>query len=578
MLSRRLAFASLLVLGAACGSKGLRSVGKPDSGSDGPSQARDTINARLDEDACSDLGRDQNPDRRAQGPETDADAAIDAAIDTWPDTRLPVERDALDTRLPDVTILDGGSDRFVLGPNAADAPDALPDRPVLGDAFLGDAFLGDAGLAADSPSTLELVAGVLGGLGTADGIGLAARFFMPSGIVYDGQDRLFVADEGNHVVRQVVVSTGAVSTLAGVAQRFGFADGVGEGARFQSPTGITSDGQGSLFVIDSGNHVVRKIVVATGAVSTVPELVEQGGVRTIVGNLQFSSPSVLVHDRQGALYIAEVGVIRKLVLDTGVLTVVAGSGMSGDRDGVGSAAELSHPGGLALDGAGHLVVADTQNASIRKIDLATRQVTTIDRTTFTWPQMLASDGQGALYVVDAVDSTLRRLVLATGEVTLVAGTAGKAGPDDGTGASARLSGPSRIVLDGVGNAFIADKMNHVVRKVVLGTGVVTTLAGRVGEWGNQDGIGTQALFYRVGGLASDGAGNLFVADPDNQSIRKVVLDTGAVSTVVGSPDRPGAMLGPLPASLGYPTAVAFVRPGHLFIADSGESVILRARF
>jgi streptogramin lyase len=583
--SRTLVFGSLTIalIAAACSSKGLRNLARQDAGSDGVVMVQDTFQEPqgqdvnpLDVKASIDVIRDQSADMREQVPE----ARPDVAIDSWVDARDSVDTRNLAPDAPDApsdsTISDLRRDLPDLGRDAADAADAIPDRPLP-----GDTNRGDSADALDGESTLELVAGVLGGLGTVDGTGGAARFCWPNGMVYDGQDKLFVADECNHVVRQVVVSSGAVTTLAGVAQQIGLLDGVGPNARFQAPTGITSDGQGNLYVLDSGNHVIRKIVPATGAVSTLAEITEVGGIRKVVGNLWFSGPSAIVHDGQGALYIADDGAIRKLALETGVLTVVAGSsGARGTRDGIGQAAQFAAPEGLALDGVGNLMVADAQNGSIRKIVLATGEVSTLDRTSFTWPQGRMGDGLGGLYVTDNTGHTLSRLVLSTGQVSLVAGSAGKAGSSDGAGPAGRFSCPSGMALDGLGNAFLSDRMNNTLRKVVLGSGVVSTLVGRGGQSGSADGTRETVRFDLSGqsgsslGLVSDGEGHLYLADPGNQAIRRIVMATGEVTTFAGAP-------GECELSDGIGKAARFCSPvgiandgaGSLFVSDSSNHVI-----
>jgi sugar lactone lactonase YvrE len=187
---------------------------------------------------------------------------------------------------------------------------------------------------------------------------------------------------------------------------------------------------------------------------------------------------------------------------------------------------------------------------------------------------MASDGAGNLFVADS-GNTIRRVVIATGAVTTLAGSAGSQGSADGTGAAARFNSVLLAVAsDGAGNLFVADQ--ETIRKVVIATGAVTTLAGSAGNVGSADGTGTAARFFDPDGVASDGAGNLFVADLGNSTIRKVVIATGVVTTVVGSPSRDGFILGPLPAGLYQPSGLAFGPTGELFI--TGPNTVLVAQF
>ncbi len=201
---------------------------------------------------------------------------------------------------------------------------------------------------------------------------------------------------------------------------------------------------------------------------------------------------------------------------------------------------------------------------------------------FNNPRAVASDGTGNLFVSDTGFDTIRKIVIATGVVTTLAGRTGAWGnvgaSIDGTGIAARFYSPGGLACDGAGNLFVADTQNHAIRKVVIAPGVVTTLAGQVGTCGSADGFGSGAQFCYPTGLASDGAGSLFVADQHNGTVRKVELATGLVTTVVGSPGRLGIALCPLPAQLGAPVSVAFVPPGLLFIVDASENAILVARF
>src|SRR5262249_28842496 len=146
---------------------------------------------------------------------------------------------------------------------------------------------------------------------------------------------------------------------------------------------------------------------------------------------------------------------------------------------------------------------------------------------------VATDGAGNVYVAD--ETTIRKVVTATGAVTTLAGVAGMSGTTDGTGASARLSAPSAVVSDGAGNLYVAD--DGAIRKIVIATGAVTTLAGAGGKYGTADGTGAAARFAQMNGIASDGAGELYVADAF--TVRKIAVATGTVSTLLGVAGRGG---------------------------------------
>jgi sugar lactone lactonase YvrE len=274
--------------------------------------------------------------------------------------------------------------------------------------------------------TTSTLAGIAGSSGSADGTGTAATFSDPNGVTTD-RTNLYVADSGNHTIRKVVIATGVVTTLAGTAGSSGSADGTGTSARFFDPFGITTDGT-NLYVADSGNHTIRKVVIATGVVTT--------------------------------------------------LAGTAGS--SGSTDNTGTSARFFDPFGITTDGTN-------------------------------------------LYVADSGNHTIRKVVIGTGVVTTLAGTAGSSGSTDGAGTSARFFNPHGITTDGT-NLYVADSGNHTIRRVVAKAvtdmGATTTLAGSAGSSGSADGTGTSARFNLPSGIMTDGA-RLLVIDTGNNTVRAI---------------------------------------------------------
>jgi hypothetical protein len=151
------------------------------------------------------------------------------------------------------------------------------------------------------------------------------------------------------------------------------------------------------------------------------------------------------------------------------------------------------------------------------------------------------------------------------------------GSSDGTGAAARFYGPHGVAADGAGNLYVADFGNNTIRKVVVATGVVTTLAGTAGMTGSSDGTGTAARFNGPESLAVDGAGNLYVADAYNHTIRKIVLQSGVVTTLVGVAGQRSVKLGPLPGGLNLPEGVAILQNGGIVISVFSENAVLTFR-
>lgn len=447
-----------------------------------------------------------------------------------------------------------------------------------------------------STGAVTTLAGSAGTSGSADGVGTAARFNNPVGIGSDGAGSLFIADSFNHTIRKFVIATAAVTTLGGSAGTLGSADGTGSSARFNHPDGIASDGSGSLFVGDSSNHEIRRVVIATGAVTTFAGAIAHPGSTDAVGaDARFFSPSRVVYDGADNLFVADEinTAIRKIVISTGAVTTFVGSANnSGAADGIGAAASFGYLMGLATDGAGNLFVSDSSGCTIRKVVIATRAVTTIaglagskgsaDGTgsdaRFYYPSDLTADQAGNLFVADTFNHTIRKIVIATAAVTTLAGSAGSTGATDGTGTNARFNSPSGVTSDGAGSLFVADSKNHTLRKVVIFTGTVTTVAGVAGSPGFADGTGANALLNYPYSVTSDGSGGIYVGELNNHKVRKFALTSQALTTVVGAPGNLGVVLGPLPGGVNTPTGLAFAPPYGLFIVDQVENAILVARF
>ena len=216
-------------------------------------------------------------------------------------------------------------------------------------------------------STVTTLAGTMGVLGFVNATGTSAKFDSPYGITVAG-DNLYVADYSNNAIRKVVISTGVVTTLARAATA-GLTNATGTAARFNLPFGITTDGP-NLYIGDEGNNAVRKIVIAPGVVTTLAGATTAGFVNATGTAARFSAPEGITTDGTN-LYVPDSGndVIRKIVIATGVVTTLAGSNSQTlfDADGSAATAEFDDPQGIVSDGT-RLFVADYLNNKIRKID------------------------------------------------------------------------------------------------------------------------------------------------------------------------------------------------------------------
>jgi len=311
--------------------------------------------------------------------------------------------------------------------------------------------------------------------GAANGIGTAASFSFPKDVTIDRQGNLYVADDGNYLIR-AITSGGLVSTLAGSGAA-GSSDGNGATASFLGPVGVTIDLAGNIYVADLKNNLIRKI--------TPPNQVS---------------------------------------------TLAGSTGVFGSANGTGTAASFNYPSGVAVDAAGNVYVADPGNNLIRKVTpdgtVSTMAGSGIGgannatglQATFNSPEDVAVDKDGNVYVADDFNNMIRKITPA-GVVSTFAGStiAGKA---DGQGTAASFNRPTGIAIDAAGNLYVGDTGNNTVR-MITPSGLVTTLAGS-GAQGAINGARLAASFYMPSGLAADALGNVYLADNGNHLIRKIV--------------------------------------------------------
>jgi sugar lactone lactonase YvrE len=450
--------------------------------------------------------------------------------------------------------------------------------------------------------TVRTLAGAAGVNGSTNGPGTSARFYAPAGIVVDAADNLFVADALNQTIRQIN-SSGVVTTIAGTAGIFGSADGTNGQASFWGPQGLAVNPTNDLlYVADTGNSTLRQITPAgtnwlTGTFAGNASI----GAKNLTGTAaQFFWPMDAAADGAGNLYVADAGnnTIRKITAAGAVSTFAGSPGVSGSTDGTTNNALFNAPAAVALDGAGNIYVSDTGNHTIREITAA-GTVSTLagwpgtagsadgigTNALFNAPQGLAVDGSGNVYVADTWNNTIRKIAPG-GIVTTLAGVAGIAGSadnvyaTDGTNAGALFNHPTGLAIDGAGDLFVTDLFNHTIREITA-AGVVTTLAGVAGIYGANDGTNGQAQFFEPEGIVAVPAGNqpatnLYVADAGNQTIRQLTLSgtNGVVSTVAGWLGSPGSADGSgVVARFDYPAGLAEDANGRLFMVDAGNSTV-----
>ena len=323
------------------------------------------------------------------------------------------------------------------------------------------------------------------------------------------------------------------TTFVGSAGVGGTIDGAGTAARFNQPLAPVIGKDGNLYIGEGGSGTIRKITPA-GAVTTIAGKAGVGGTTDGPAlDARFYVPWGLGFDVTGSLYIADFfqNTIRKLSSDGNVSTISGRAGQMGGADGQGTAATFNGPTFLAIDSAGNIFVADYTNSIIRKIT-------------------------------------------SSGLVSTFAGTAGITGSTNGTGAAARFTFPAGLVIDGADNLFVADSGAHIIRKITP-AGVVSTFAGAAGTSGSADGPGGTARFFTPNGIAIDAAGNLYVTEHTNQTIRKIT-PAGVVSTIAGLTGTAGSADGiGSAARFNKPYGIVVDRDGTLYVADTFNHTIRR---
>jgi YVTN family beta-propeller protein len=444
----------------------------------------------------------------------------------------------------------------------------------------------------DASGNVTIFAGKVGLPGFAEdpsAIGVA-QFNKPRALTVDVDGNVLVADTFNAVIRKITTGQ-IVSTLAGSVQHTnGYADGAATAALFNNPWGVTVDSAGNLYVADFGNDSIRKVAApaAGGGVSTMAGRAPAPGSADLTGEAaSFKAPQGAAVDAAGNMYIIDTGnsVIRKITAGGAVSTLAGTAGATGAVDATGAAASFLNPRGIAIDASGVLYVADTGNNTIRKVT-AGGNVTTLagiagttgstdgnpNAATFNGPQALAVDTSGNVYVADTGNNIIRKIT-SVGVVSTFAGS-GLVGDNDTPDGTPSFHSPQGVAVDAAGNVYVVDTQNYSVR-MITPTGFVSTFAGRSGTAGNADGTGRLARFSQPVGITIDSVGNLYVMDSVYHIVRKVTTPGAVVTTVAGTHGDRGVQLGALPGSLNSPVGLA-VLPGdaQLVVPDKVENSVL----
>jgi len=450
-----------------------------------------------------------------------------------------------------------------------------------------------------SGGVLTLVAGnSRAGYSGDGGPAVNAQLNSPQGVAVDSAGNIYIADSLNNRVRQITPD-GIIHNFAGNGSYStdgpgSFGDGgTATDARLRQPTGLAVNSSGVVYIADTGDNIVRK-VTSDGLIS----LVAGDGFASFAGDLgpataaELNHPGDLAFDSSGNIYIADTGNarIRKITSDGNINTIAGAGAQSSTGDGAAATkATLYAPMSVSLDGSNNIYILENGDSRIRKID-SSGNISTIAGTgvagfagdgsaasnaQMNFPTGMAIDSSGNLYIADTLNGRVRKI--SSNNISSIAGNGVLSySGDGGLATSAQMNYTFAVAADSSGNVYIADSANHVVRRVAK-SGVITTFAGNGNPgFGGDGGAAASAQLNSPQGVAVDAAGNVYIADTQNDRIRRVT-PTGAISTYAGNgtPGFGGDGGAAASAQVDTPVGLAVDAGSNLYIADLGNSRIRR---
>jgi uncharacterized protein (TIGR03437 family) len=413
-------------------------------------------------------------------------------------------------------------------------------------------------------------------------------------IAFDPAGNLYLAEFGSDVVR-IVDAKGNVTTFAGDGQeRFSGDGGPASKASLFSPGGVAADGAGNIYISDTNNFCIRKVnpqgIISTIAGNRAHGFSGDGGPAL---NASFRAVFGLTVDAGGNLFLADRDNyrIRKVNAAQTISTVAGNGGFRIFSNGIAAAnAFLFQPFGISADASGNLYIADTENQRVRMIRLD-GTISTIagnggaeysgDRgpainAGFDHPASVTPDRQGNLYIADSDNGVIRKIT-PDGNINTIAGNGGVGyNGDNRQATSASLDTPRQVVVDSAGNLYISDEGQSRIRQVAP-NGIITTFAGNgKAGFGGDGGSPTSASLNGPIGLAFDQAGNLYVADYENERIRRISPDGKTISTIAGGGTRTLGPTDSFPATqalLSGPLGVVVDSLNNVYFSDVSDRVL-----
>jgi len=458
-------------------------------------------------------------------------------------------------------------------------PRGIAFDPATGNLYIVDAFNNRVRVVTGLGTATPLINTFAGnGTGKTSGDGgtaIAAAIGSPRDVLVSNGN-VYLSQGGISRVRQINISTGIITPVAGSTNGY---DGEGDppaSAEFQAPTGMMINPAGNLLILDSGNDRLREI---SGAAASKTFLSSQT-VNTIAGgyvgdgglptNACLNSPENIFFDASNNYLIADTGRVRSVSTSGPTITTLAGTGVFGytGDNGPANVATMTFPLGVVKDSLGNSYIADNGNNVIREVDAGGTITKYWGDPTAKDLTSLAIDASNNIYSVDRGACVIRKIT--GGVATVVAGVLGTCGYNsDGISATtAQLNKPYGIAVDAAGNLYIGDTNNHRVRMVTLSTGLISTLAGTgTCNFSGDNGPATAATLCQPSGVAVDPVGRVVIADYGNFRVR--LIDGGKILTFAGT-GIPGYNNNGRKATLtnlGGPIAVALDSTNLLYISD-----------
>jgi Divergent InlB B-repeat domain/NHL repeat len=456
-----------------------------------------------------------------------------------------------------------------------------------------------------------------GGYSGDNGPATSAMLLTPIGVTVDSSANLFIADKNNCIVRRVDATTKIITTYVGTPDVCGYSgdSGAATSAKLNLPVGVYADATGFLFIADFGNNRIRKIdntahdittAAGTGVACTTPTGCGDGGAAT---SALLNAPKGIFEDSSGILLVADTGDMRARTVTSGTIANYAGSGNGGDG-GPATSSMLSLPYEDRIDSKGNLFIMDSFGARIQRVDATTQNVTTFagngvlavagasngdgglaTAASLNYPVDIALDSAGNMYILDRRTFNLRKVTLSTGVITTIAGNGQQCSAagnpnqfpacgDGGAATSASFCVAAGVAVDASNNIYISDECLSRIRVINAETGVITNYAGNLDNNSGYSGDGgapTSALLNSPIGMAFSPAGDLYIADANNNVIRVIYTEENIIETYAfnGEPTFGGDGGSASQASMFAPEAVAFDAAGNLFVGGGYDNIVRR---